>query len=127
MKKQLLYFAYLLGILAIFYGCEKTYPSGEVTVFGTVVDEDTGNPIPVAEISIYETFGSGIPRISSVSGSDGTYEFNIFLPPSVDYELDGDILVRKSGYYEGGGPVTFTRDMVGKRVQRSFTLEKKPN
>jgi len=121
MKKQLLFFAYIMCALIVFSGCEKTYSGGEVTVYGTVVDEDTGNPVPVAEISISIEM---VTPISTVTGSDGTYEFIVPLPKGSTYLFEGYIQVEKSKYCEVLEEMDLTMDMVGKKIQRSFKLNR---
>lgn len=120
--KSLFIFASIACSLVIFSGCEEVYSAGEVTVYGTVVDNITGDPLPVATVSVesYNTYD--ISPVSAVTGSDGTYEFTVILPRGEVKYFNARIYVEKDSYFDASGDITFTRDMNGQRIQRSFAL-----
>lgn len=81
MKKHLLYFACLCGMLASFASCEKEAKphSGIVTFYGTVTDSNTGSPVSGVQIKMG---GSDATISSAVTGSDGTYELPLSIIPT---------------------------------------------
>ncbi|MBR4704343.1 MAG: hypothetical protein IKP02_01930 [Paludibacteraceae bacterium] len=122
--KRILLFACIACAAIVLTGCEKSYSSGTVTFFGNVVDADTGLPLPVAQINIYGGVYDNITAVSTVTGSDGTYEVNVTLPAGEEKSFNLYISVSKKGYFENSHSFSVTRDMVGKRIQQSFTIRK---
>jgi hypothetical protein len=102
MKNQsILKFAALLLICCAMLGCGKESPTStiETKIYGTVFDEDTGNPIQGAEIrfgiatNISHAFLRSIS--SSVSGADGQYEVSFGKLPGLDVGEVYSLLITK--------------------------------
>lgn len=95
MKKQRLFkLVALLVLCCAMLGCGKqSEPDPEVTtkIYGTVINENTGEPVQGAEIvfGIFHDvlYGSDTwKRISSsVSGNDGQYEISFGKIPNIEY------------------------------------------
>ena len=114
MSKKFLFIA-MLGIagLSVFVACDKKDKDvvDEITIYGTVVDADSGDPIQNAQISLYKDYFSeeqqkedmdngGAPGAigSAVTGSDGSYEFTI---SDINRKYEYVVEAKKKGYQEG--------------------------
>lgn len=125
--KRILFLACTACAIFLLTSCEKKYKSGVVTFYGNIVDDKTGSPVPVAQIKISGEGGEGVTSVSTVTGSDGAYEIDVTLPAGETKSFSLYIDVNKRGYYFDpyDSFLNVTRDMVGKRIQRSFSIEKK--
>lgn len=121
--KRILFLACTACAIFLLTSCEKKYKSGVVTFYGNIVDDKTGSPVPVAQIKIS---GDRVTSVSTVTGSDGAYEIDVTLPAGEEKSFSLNIDVNKRGYYFDpyDSFLNVTRDMVGKRIQRSFSIEK---
>lgn len=122
--KRFLFFASIACAILSFTSCEKSYKSGVVTFYGNVVDADTGTPLPVAQVEISGGPYDNITSVTAVTGSDGTYQADVTLPAGETKSFHLYINVTKQGYVRGDNDFNVSRDMVGQRVQHSFTLKK---
>lgn len=117
--KRFLFFACIACLLLSFTSCEKKFKAGEVTIYGTVVDATIGDPIPVVEISTDSPY---LATSSAVTGSDGAYELTLTIPDETSYGVM--IWVEKVGYGNTWTNIQISYNMIGKRIQQSFTLKK---
>ena len=122
--KRFLFFASIACAILSFTSCEKAYKSGVVTFYGNVVDASTGTPLSVARIEIEGGPYDNITSVTAVTGSDGTYQADVTLPAGEQKSFNLTIRATKEGYYYDDHSFSVTRDMVGQRVQQSFTLKK---
>ena len=122
--KRFLFFASIACAILSFTSCEKSYKSGVVTFYGNVVDADTGTPLSVAQVEISGGPYDNITSVTAVTGSDGTYEADVTLPAGETKSFNLTITVTKKGYVWDNSNFSVSRDMVGQRVQQSFTLKK---
>ena len=117
--KTYLFCACLTCAILSFTSCEEKFKSGDVTIYGTVVDATTGDPIPVVEVSTENPY---LTTASAVTGSDGAYELAITIPGETSYSVM--IYVRKEGYGSTWTSIQISDMMIGKKVHQSFTLKK---
>lgn len=90
-----------LLLCCVMLGCGKESPAStmETKIYGTIFDEDTGNPIQGAEIrfgiatNISHEFLRSIS--SSVSGADGQYEVSFGKLPGLDVGEVYSLLITK--------------------------------
>ena len=108
MKKYVLLATICLPLL--FGGCAKRIVDLTITIYGTVIDADTHEPLKEVEVSL--TPGT---HMNKKTGSDGYYEF-------VDVPANPyTIYARKKGYEEDHRPINPTS---GERVEINFSLTK---
>lgn len=89
--------------------CSKTEYDLYSTIYGTVVDAETGEPVPAAIVTLSP--GSK----NSVSGSDGFYEFT-----DLDI-MQYTVMVQKEGYQTNRKIATAVS---GERVRADITMTK---
>lgn len=140
MKKSFILVAMLgMAVLSVFTACKKDKNGAdsnvleEVTLFGTVIDATTGDPLYNAQVYLekypdlskdgstddndYGVVGS------SVTGTDGSYEFTIYnVAKNGHYEAYAE----KVGYQvpDQGDLVSFAHTKDGGRVKVDFRLTK---
>jgi len=127
MKKFLLSLACIACILGIFTSCDKKDKDviDEITVYGTVVDADNGNPIQNAEIIVHmDYFGDNNEERSgfigsSVTGSDGSYECTISNINQKNYYY---VEAHKAGYEGHGMELSLSNAKSGKKLKCDFHL-----
>lgn len=110
MKKLFILAAICLPIL--FTGCEKRVVNTDVTIYGTVFDKETFDPIQGAMVKLQP---SGRDR---VTGSDGTFQFDDLDISVKQYTL----FVSAEGYKSDSKTVKLD---AGESSNVSFALEKK--
>jgi hypothetical protein len=109
MKKSIAIFTILLLCALGFSGCEKKEYNTFGTLYGTVIDVETGDPVSNASV-LLSPGGK-----SKTTGSEGTYEFN---------DLDArqyTITVQKTGYQTNLKTVTA---VAGEKTEANIPLTK---
>lgn len=124
MKKYTLFIAYICGIMLGIVSCSnQNVPSetkDEVTVYGSVIDASTGDPLYNAQIYLTE-WEVGIVG-STVTGQDGTYEFSINKPNrGVAFLVEAE----KDGYKDDQITISFKDVTAGGKMKVDFRLIKK--
>ncbi len=84
MKKLISITLMIFAIVLLWYGCTKPEKTG--TIYGTVTDQATGEPVKSAGVELLPI------GLKTVTGSDGTFQF-----PSVEYG-EYELYVTKTGY-----------------------------
>jgi hypothetical protein len=84
MKKLISITSMIFAIVLLWYGCTKPEKTG--TIYGTVTDQATGEPVKSAGVELLPI------GLKTVTGSDGTFQF-----PSVEYG-EYELYVTKTGY-----------------------------
>lgn len=84
MKKLISITLMIFAIVLLWYGCTKPEKTG--TIYGTVTDQATGEPVKSAGVELLPI------GLKTVTGSDGTFQF-----PSVEYG-GYELYVTKTGY-----------------------------
>ncbi len=109
MKKFFYFFVGILLICGIYQACAPELPG---TIYGTVVDKATGEPIKLAGVELSPV------GLKTVTGSEGQFQFDNLMPGS--YTL----LITKTGY------VTFTSNKIevvaGQTAKGDVQIEKLP-
>ena len=112
MKKSIISMLLVFAVLAFLVSCGGSEPG---SIFGTVTDKVTGEPVKNAFVELSDEVLGGPVKQKIVTGSDGMFEFSDI--------SSGDcyLWVRKAGYFE-----TFESIHVesGKKVHMDFLLEK---
>ena len=98
-------------ILLSFYTCTENLTESTGSIYGTVVDKSTGEQIPVASISLNPS------GKTTVTGSDGTFEFNDIDPG--EYTISA----KKEGYNPGKNTVMV---VAGKNSECHILMERIP-
>jgi len=98
-------------ILLSFYACTENLTESTGSIYGTVVDKSTGEQIPVASISLNPS------GKTTVTGSDGTFEFNDIDP------REYTISAKKEGYNPGKNTVMV---VAGKNSECHILMERIP-
>ena len=112
MLKNFLFGAMLcIAALFVFVTCNKKDKDevDEITLYGTVLDADQGTPVHNAQIEVWKDYLSeeqqredmnngGTPGVvgSTVTGSDGSYEFTI---SNINRKLSYLIVAKKESVY----------------------------
>lgn len=98
----------------------------EVTVYGTVFDAISGEPLKNVKIE-FDYLSHEIQELvvisSTITGQDGCYEF---LVDKVSLKETYMVMVSKQGYYDDFGLVQFANVNNGGRVKVDLQLEKRP-
>ena len=84
MRKSTLFCAIFLALIILWQGCTKPEKTG--TIYGTVTDQATGEPVKSAGVELLPI------GLKTVTGSDGTFQF-----PNVEYG-EYELYVTKTGY-----------------------------
>ena len=118
-------FIVCLTTIILFSSCEKN-KSGVVTYYGNVVDKSNGNPISAAEVSISFDFGES----SVITGSDGSYELPVYIPGGFEKNRQPVIIkVTRYNYFSEYKHIAeegeFKKDLIGQKIQVSFTLDRR--
>lgn len=136
MKRYSLFFVMLFVASALtLIGCNKkdeVTSSEEITIYGTVVDAATGAPIPNVQISMEKLYSSPEQQIedmnnggsagtvgSSITGSDGSYEF---LVSGIDRKFTYLVSTKANGYIPGEMYISFSNVQSGGKLQCDFQL-----
>lgn len=132
MNKKFLFIAMLsIAVFSVFVSCDKKDKEevvDDVTIYGTVVDATNGNPIENAQIAVYkdieeepENTGDLGALGSSVTGSDGSFEFTI---SNLDRKCSYLVLASKTGYEEGYLELSLSSLKTGGKRKCDFQLHK---
>lgn len=101
--------AVLLSLILSLAACGKddtTETDTTTTIYGTVLDADTGEPVPVAQVSFGEghLVGGALygwnAYASTVTGSNGLFELKFSQTEKEDISIGYTILVKKDGYVD---------------------------
>ena len=133
MRKQHLFIAMLFITAAItLVGCNKKEEVDQVTVYGTVVDAESGLPVQNVQITVdkeymseeqqREDMGNGTAGTvgSTITGSDGTYEFPI---NNIDRKYTYIIYTLKTGYQQSETYISFSNVQSGGKLKCDFRLK----
>ena len=132
MTKKIIFGAMLcIAAISAFVACDKKDKEevDEITLFGTVVDDETGLPVQNAQIELYKAYasheaevadhnGSGI-LASTVTGSDGSYEFSF---NRSDPEQSYWVIADKPGYAASENRISTANVKSGGKVRCDFQL-----
>ena len=112
-------------------GCadKEEMPSTDTTIYGTVFDKTTGEPVRAATVSFVMAHNSGLSFggsqtiASTVTGMDGAYEL-VFgqYDRDINY-LRQMIVVSCSGYKDNAFAITITPGE-GNKYKMDFSIEK---
>lgn len=139
MKKSFIYFATLLAVVTfLISSCEKKdAPSmSGVTIYGSVADQETLEPIAGALVEM-EVYGGAVESV--ITGSDGTYECyipiednpdNYYVVPeeNVSYVTVIIVTASKYGYKETDAneqSFSVRKADLGRRIRVNFMLTSK--
>jgi hypothetical protein len=102
-------------------------PGQRLTLFGTVVDSQTGNPIPGTAVYLYHADANGEYQPSDpsdestaklsgevITNDDGEFIVDTIVPREYDQPGNRHIhlhYVRAEGYLDGGGVILFEKDV----------------
>lgn len=129
--KRFLFYAYIAYAMITLTGCEdsvlKSDTISDVTVYGTVFDATSGEPLKNVKIE-FDSFSEELDDVIVISstntGQDGCYEFLVNKVSTTETYL---VMASKQGYDSDYGLVQFTNvNKKNGRVKVDLQLEKNP-
>ncbi|MBR4704339.1 MAG: hypothetical protein IKP02_01910 [Paludibacteraceae bacterium] len=135
MTKKIIFGAMLcIAAVSAFVACDKKDKEEleEITLFGTVIDGSTGDPLQNVQIEVYRAYMSAEQQIedmnnggsmgavgSTVTGSDGSYEFAV---SNINRKYSYAIIANKKQYNEGEMILSLNNVKSGGKLRCDFQL-----
>ena len=135
MTKKIIFGAMLcIAAVSAFVACDKKDKEEleEITLFGTVIDGSTGDPLQNVQIEVYRAYMSAEQQIedmnnggsmgavgSTVTGSDGSYEFAV---SNINRKYSYAIIANKKQYNEGEMILSLNNVKSGGKLRYDFQL-----
>ena len=135
MTKKIIFGAMLcIAAISVFIACDKKDKEEleEITLFGTVIDGSTGDPVQNVQIEVYRAYMSAEQQIedmnnggsmgavgSTVTGSDGSYEFTV---SNINRKYSYAIIANKKQYNEGEMILSLNNVKSGGKLRYDFQL-----
>lgn len=137
MTKKIIFGAMLcIAAISVFVACDKKDKEEleEITLFGTVLDADQGTPAQNAQIELWKEYLSeaqqredmdngGTAGIvgSTVTGSDGSYEFTI---SNINRKFTYVLIAKKNQYDNEEMPLSLNNVKSGGKLRCDFHLRR---
>ena len=135
MTKKIIFGAMLcIAAVSAFVACDKKDKEEleEITLFGTVIDGSTGDPLQNVQIEVDRAYMSAEQQIedmnnggsmgavgSTVTGSDGSYEFAV---SNINRKYSYALIANKKQYNEGEMILSLNNVKSGGKLRCDFQL-----
>ncbi|MBQ6097317.1 MAG: hypothetical protein IJK99_06170 [Bacteroidales bacterium] len=132
MKRFIKFLSLAILLCSVFCTCseeETAQPSKDTTIYGTIFDKTTGEPVRAATVKFVMAHASGISVggyrtiVSTVTGMDGAYELVFGGYESDITYLSQMIMISCTGYKDNAFGITITPGE-GNKYKMDFTIDK---